>query len=542
MKPRSILREQALALLGLRWAVWRRRLTQDGKWGRLGVGLLGLFGFLIVSGVGVAFVVIMGMTLAKDPQELARFGGGTALMGLLLTAMLGARLYFSIISVVSGQPFLHPRRFLVYAVPPGLITAINCVAQLFEAGWAVFYPAALTAAYVFSQVPSGPPIWASVLALLLLFLCAASVLQMVSAVVTEVFASKTARRVLILLVMSSIWGVALSISRISFARRALSPESLWSLAKRLPSGWAAQLADALGRGELLAALGFALLLIGTALASAWLGHRLVLRDARRPAETILVSKAVSQGPAGWRIPLLSNPISALFEKEVKTIFRAMWLQMVAGPIGFLVMRFLLMQGGKSGGPLVGPQPLLMGAFYAHLGVLAWSVNMFGVDGQATRGIFLWPLRGRTVVAAKNAVAYAISLLTFLTLALLSMLVAPVTAQQVVIGLCAHAATFPVLATLGNVTSIYFPSPMKSGKSIRQPGGSTAIARVGALGLIALTGWAPYALAKLVGIPLIAAYLGELLAMAIAYGGLLSFAEHLLEARREPLLAALSKEE
>jgi len=514
MKPRSIIREQTLALLSLRWAVWRRRLTQDGKWGRLGIGLLGLIGFLIISGVGVAFVVIVGMTLAKDPQELARFGGGTALMGLLLTAMLGARLYFSIISVVSGQPFLHPRRFLVYAVPPGLITAINCVAQLFEAGWVVFYPAALTAAYVFSQVPSGPPIWASVFALFLLFVCAASVLQMVSALVTEVFASKGARRVL----------------------------SLWLVAKRLPSGWAAQLADDLGRGDFLEALGFTLLLIGTALASAWLGHRLVLRDARRPAETILVSNTASQGPAGWRIPLLSNPISALFEKEVKTIFRAMWLQMIAGPIGFLVMRFLLMQGGKSGGPLVGPQPLLMGAFYAHLGVLAWSVNMFGVDGQATRGIFLWPLRGRTVMAAKNAVAYAISLLTFLTLALLSMLVAPVTAQQVVIGLCAHAATFPVLATLGNVTSIYFPSPMKSGKAVRQPGGSTAIARMGALGLIALTGWAPYALAKLVGIPLIAAYLGEFLAMGIAYGGLLSFAEHLLEVRREPLLAALSKEE
>jgi len=60
--------------------------------------------------------------------------------------------------------------------------------------------------------------------------------------------------------------------------------------------------------------------------------------------------------------------------------------------------------------------------------------------------------------------------------------------------------------------------------------------------MAFTAWAPYALARLLGLPLVAAYLGELLAMAIGYGGLLSLSEQLLESRRETLLQALSKDE
>jgi len=222
----------------------------------------------------------------------------------------------------------------------------------------------------------------------------------------------------------------------------------------------------------------------------------------------------------------------------------MWLQMIAGPVGFLVMRFALMQGrtGHGGSPLLGSQPLLMGAVYAHLGVLNWSVNIFGVDGQATRGLFLWPLRGRTVLAAKNAVAYAVSLLIFLVLAALASVSAPLSAGQLLVGLCAHAATFPLLAALGNTASIYYPSPMKGGRVVRQPGGATAFVRIGALAVMALTAWAPYALAKLLGLPLIAAYLGELVVMGIAYGGLLSFSEKLLETRREKLLQALAKDD
>ena len=68
------------------------------------------------------------------------------------------------------------------------------------------------------------------------------------------------------------------------------------------------------------------------------------------------------------------------------------------------------------------------------------------------------------------------------------------------------------------------------------------ARLLAMAILAGAAWAPYALASLLGLPLFAAYAGELLAMAVAYGGLLAFGAHLFESRRETLLAALGKDE
>ena len=547
------LREQTLALIGLRWTVWRRRLSSDGKWGRIFFTVAALLGGLGLTGGYVFFMLLLGRELKEAPDKLAEWGGATGLFGLMLAAMLGLRLYFSIISVATGAPFLQPRRFLVYAVPPALITSINCLAQLFEPAWLIFYAPAVVLAWVTSRLPGGAPLAASCLSLALVFLCSAAILQALIALFAELFAHKKWRRVVVLALMCSGWGIALASSRLSQAQSSLSLERLWAMARALPPGWAALLAEALARHAWLGAAQYALLLVGTGLLAAMLGHKLALREARRAPETVVASGAKRGGPAGWHIPLVPEAVAALIEKEVKTIFRAMWLQMIAGPVGFLVMRFLLMQGHTAHGnhpalragamgPFLGPQPLLMGAFYAHLGVLAWSVNAFGVDGAATRGLFLWPVRGRTVLAAKNAVAYAVSLLIFVLLIGLSALVAPLTAGQVIVGLCAHAATFPVLAAAGNATSIYFPSPMRGGRIQRQPGGATAFVRVAALCLMALTAWAPYALAGVLGLPLVAAYLGELVAMAVVYGGLLSVSEQLLESKREPLLHALAKEE
>ncbi len=541
----QMLRTQAAALIGLRWTVWRRKLNSEGKWTQLAVGLLALLFGLSLTGLATAGIFFLGQQLHEDPKSLEQLGGPLALCGLLLSAMLALRLYFSILSLAAGTPFLHPRRFLIYAVPPLLVTTINCIAQLFEPAWVVFYAPAVMLAYVSSSLPGGPKFLAMLVGLKLLFLCAAAVMQLLTSMVAELFAHKASRRIASLSVLGLGWGISFAASHAANSASAFAPAHLWKIVRVLPPGWAVLFADALSHARILAALAYAAALIVLTLAAAFATHALSLRESRRPAETTIAREANRAGPAGWVLPFLPGPICALIEKETKTIFRAMWLQMIAGPVGFLMMRFLILQGAHKhddDGLFVGPQPLLMGAVYAHLGVLAWAVNLFGVDGQATRGVFLWPVRGRTVLAAKNAVTYVVSLGIFLLLAAISLLTAPLTAEQIFVGLCAHAATFPVLAALGNTTSIYFPAPMKSGRMVRQPGGSAALARIGALLAMALTGWAPYAIAKVIGLPLVAAYVSEFITMAIVYGGLLSFSEQMLETRREQLLQALAKDE
>ena len=74
------------------------------------------------------------------------------------------------------------------------------------------------------------------------------------------------------------------------------------------------------------------------------------------------------------------------------------------------------------------------------------------------------------------------------------------------------------------------------------GGATALVRVGAMLLLVGSGWAPYLLAGALRLPLLAVYFGELLAMIVVYGGLLSASEAVLGHRRELLLKGLSRDE
>jgi ABC-2 type transport system permease protein len=187
-------------------------------------------------------------------------------------------------------------------------------------------------------------------------------------------------------------------------------------------------------------------------------------------------------------------------------------------------------------------PLLVAALYAHLGVLEIATNAFGRDLGGARAYFLWPVPARAVLAAKNVVAYAFSLAIFSSLAVVAGLSSQVTPSQLAVGLCAHAATFPLLATFGNVSSVLFPSPVRGARLKRVRGAGPVGARFFAMALLALAAWAPYWLARLFQLPLVAAYLGELLAMALAYGGLLALSAELLESRRDRLRAALSRDE
>jgi hypothetical protein len=304
----------------------------------------------------------------------------------------------------------------------------------------------------------------------------------------------------------------------------------WSAIAWTPPGWTALLAQALSEGRPLHALAPALLLFLLGLGCTAAAHELSQHEQVRPPEPVQASRA---GGGGWRLPLLPETFSALFEKEAKTVLRIGWLQLVLVPVAYL----LLMRTVAAG-----PQPLLVAAVYAHLGVLEIATNAFGRDVGAARAYFLWPLSLRQLLAAKNAVAYCFSALIYLLLAGVAWTSARVSTGQVLVGLIAHAAIFPLLATMGNALSVFFPMPVRGARLRRVRGAGPIGARMFALALLAGAAWAPYLIAQALGLQLFAAYLGALVAMSIGYLGLLSAGAHLLDARRESLLAALSRDE
>jgi hypothetical protein len=208
-------------------------------------------------------------------------------------------------------------------------------------------------------------------------------------------------------------------------------------------------------------------------------------------------------------------------------------------VSFLFLRIAVLRDGPA---MAGPQPFLIAAGYAHLGVLAYAINCFGWDLEASRAYFLWPVRGRTVLLAKNGVAYVLSLLLFLAISALIFASGRRDLSQLAVGLVAHSATFPVLAALGNGSSLFYPSPMRAARLRRSVGGSTALVRMGSMLLLVGAGWAPYLLGNALRLPLSVVYAGELLAMAVVYGGLLSASEAVMVHRRELLLKGLARDE
>jgi hypothetical protein len=96
--------------------------------------------------------------------------------------------------------------------------------------------------------------------------------------------------------------------------------------------------------------------------------------------------------------------------------------------------------------------------------------------------------------------------------------------------------------MGNALSVFFPMPVRGARLRRVRGAGPIGARMFALMLLAGAAWAPYLIAQALGLQLFAAYLGALIAMSIGYLGLLGVCAHLLDARRESLLAGLSRDE
>ena len=529
---------QARALLWLRYTLFRRKLVRERQWVRAILNFVMIFGVGGSLSGGLCLLILeTAEGLRSAPGAVASRGGPLAVFATWLTMVLVGRVWLGLIRAGSMESFLDPRRFLLYAVPPRLLSALNLAAQIVEPTWLVVYPVLIAVAVGVSRLPGAPSFWALAFAEVFAVASVFGVLHFAAALGAFFDSRPFLRRGFsVALVFGGFAAFQLSLARPGRMGVAeLFAGHHWRVIALTPPGWTAVLAQALSDGRPLHAVTPALLLFLLAAGGALAAHSLSTRELLRPAET---HEAPLRGlrKDGWVLPLVPGSFSALFEKEAKTALRIGWLQLVLVPAGFLLLRTIAWQG------FVGRAPLLFGAAYAHLGVLDIATNAFGRDVAASRAYFLWPLDRRVVLAAKNAVAYVFSLVIFALISVVAIVSAHATAGQIALGLCAHAATFPLLATYGNVASILFPSPVRGARMRRVRGAGPIGARFFAMALLLSAAWGPWWLAQARGAPPIAFYLGELVVMSIAYGGLLAFSSGLLESRREKLLSALARDE
>ena len=537
----SLWARQAQALIWLRAMLTWRSFTSEGRWARASIGFVAL-AIAAAACVGLAVLIAAAAgELVQDPDELHRRGGPLAVFATWLAMALAGRLWFSIRSLGGAGPFLDPRKFLPFAVPARVVSGINFLAALLEPTWLFFYPPLLAIGLSVATLPGAPPAWALLVSEAITVFAVAGVLHLFGAFGTLLGARPGIQRaVMVLLGFSGFAAFQLTAARperIGLAH--LFAERQWQLIALTPPGWTAVLARALADGSALHAFTPALLLLSLGALSGYGAHRLSLREAQRPAMAERRTTSQRAPRAGWQLPFGPPALSALFEKELKTMLRVGWLQLVVVPAGFLLLRNAFV-GGKAGS--FSEQPLIIAAAYAHLGVLDVATNAFGRDRDAARGWFLWPVDRRLLLMAKNACAYLFSLLIFGLLCGVQLFAGRISPLQLAIGLLAHAATFPALVAFGNVASAMWPTPQKSAMLRRARAGGAIGARLSAVALLGACAWSPFALGHLLRLPVLVSYLGALVVACVGYFGLLSWHVSLFESRKEVLLRALAKDE
>jgi hypothetical protein len=526
---RTVWAEQARTLVGLRARLWWRRLVLGRQWARVAIGL-------VAALIGASFSAALSLLVLKSGEEIVRRRDllpmpPLAVFAAWVSMALAGRVWFGLIALAQAQAFLDPRRFRAFPVNPLLLSAINLAALLFDPVWLVLYPPMIAIAVAVAGIPGAPAAWAMLIAEVVAVFATASILHLGAAVAALFDSRPFLRRMFsVALLLAGFAGFQLS-AKMPGERglEALFTGERWRLT---PPGWMAAFADALSRRRFIEALAPGLLLAALGAVCTGAAHALSQRELLRAPDAVRAHRRAARG-VGWKVPLVPVAISALFEKEAKTALRLGWLQLLVVPVAYLLLVRAVFPG---------PQPLLIAAVYAHLGVLEIATNAFGRDLDAARGWFLWPVTLRSVFAAKNAVAYLFSLAIFLLLAAVAAVGAHVTTGQVLVGLLAHAAVFPLLASFGNAISIFFPVPVRGARLRRIRGAGPVGSRFAAMSLLAAAAWAPYAIARAAGLHLYAAYAGELIAMALVYPALLGASANLAERRREALLGALARDE
>lgn len=245
-----------------------------------------------------------------------------------------------------------------------------------------------------------------------------------------------------------------------------------------------------GAGDYWLAL---LTLASSALALMALTYRLARRSAlgaggARTGSGRVKASASADRSAGWYLPLLSAPLSAIVEKEVRYAMRNAQLRVLAlMPLILLAFRFAPGIGSSSnrrgGGFLAGSNPfggtfapygegLIPAAWVLYVFMILGSIacNLFAYEEGGMRTLVLAPVPRRLILLGKNLVT---SLLAFLFSAVLVLVNELAFGDVSLRALLFIALCFPVFAVvqslIGNLLSIHFPKRLQFGKRMNVSG-------------------------------------------------------------------------
>lgn len=193
--------------------------------------------------------------------------------------------------------------------------------------------------------------------------------------------------------------------------------------------------------------------------------------------------AVLSASGGWKVPFVSGPVAAVFEKEFRYLSRS-------GPILFtlimpivILLIFRVSPGRSGGGSMLGKAPNFafpIGAAYALLMLTNLIYNNFGADGTGVQFFFMSPVPFREVVKAKNLVhATILGFEMLLVWLAVCFMYSPPSPWYTLTTIAAVLFAAPLNILVGNLLSIYTPKKFDFGTFGRQrAANTTAFASLG----------------------------------------------------------------
>jgi ABC-2 type transport system permease protein len=473
---------------GMRWKLFRNSVhTWRGRMEAISLVIIALAisGFAVGGGVGLGI--------------LAFFCIRTGRAGWLALPFWFVFVFWQVLPlfVVASSPQFEFSNLLRFPFRFSSLFLVSLV-------YGVFDPFSLTACFWlgcmgFGIVLGNPAMLPWVPPILLVFALVNLVLsRVVFAWLSRWLAARRTREILGGLLLLTVLGMQLlgsTVNRLgrdtSSARPDLEPLTvrLLSLAELLPAGIAAEaLTEAARENDDKAALHVALL---AAYGLFFAGLLTVRLHAQYRGEDVSDERSAAELPAkrsnrpSWRLPGLSAPVAALFEKELRYFARnGPLLFALAAPFILLVFfhpsasQTLRQFGLREQVPEI---MFPLASSFVLLGFMNLAFNSFAYDGQGVQLMLVAPIRFRDVLVAKNLLQ--VSIAAFETVAVwvaIAFIYGPPEPVVYFATLSALLFAVPVNLTIGNLVSLYFP--MRRDFGVYRRKANSAVGALASLGV------------------------------------------------------------
>lgn len=476
-------------LIWLKWRLLRNSLRSSRAVVNRVASILGMV-------IALAFALILALVLGLVAYTLTQPEGFGSALHRTATRDVPENLstefiFFSIFGVVylmwatvplslGGGKQFEAGKLLMYPITLRKLFLVDFISE-FTTLHSVFLVPAVFALCVGAGLGSGK-LWVTQIAAIPAALVGVGLSKWLSTIIGSLLRRKRARGETLVALLGVIFGLGAAVAGQIVPLLFKHADSLRSL-RWTPPGAAAFLLVGNPASDVVAYVAAFLTLSAYAIvlivATYWIVRRSALGIEGRRKQKVVVESADTAVYSGWQLPLLSNDLSAMVEKELRYLMRNAQVRMMAlMPLLVIFIRLVNSQRfgttrrGMSNSFLTYGSGLLLigGVLYVFIILAGLTCNLFAFEEGGMRTLILSPIDRRKILLGKNIV------LTFLALVFVTVLVIlnTIIFRDMTIGsLLFLVLSFVIFAalssTVGNWISIRFPKRMRYGKRLNVSG-------------------------------------------------------------------------